>query len=131
MKVLYIVNGIRGSGGLERVLLHKASYLCGTYGYAVRILVLNEAPGEPFYPVSAAVEVRHFHASGSAVAYLRAYRKGLRQAVAQFQPRSTFFGPMPPTIAATQPVLGSTIVTPDCSCSVSSPDKVSPLKVAK
>ena len=42
-----------------------------------------------------------------------------RVAVAQFQPRSTFFGPMPPTIAATQPVLGSTIVTPDCSCSVS------------
>lgn len=86
MKVLYVVNGIRGSGGLERVLLHKASYLCDTYGYAVRILVLNEPPGEPFYPVSPAVEVRHFHASGSAVAYLRAYRSGLRQAVAQFQP---------------------------------------------
>lgn len=86
MKVLYVVNGIRGSGGLERVLLHKASYLCDTYGYAVRILVLNEPPGEPFYPVSPSVEVRHFHASGSAVAYLRAYRSGLRQAVAQFQP---------------------------------------------
>lgn len=86
MKILYVVNGIRGSGGLERVLLHKASYLCDTYGYAVRILVLNEPPGEPFYPVSPAVEVRHFHASGSALAYLRAYRSGLRQAVAQFQP---------------------------------------------
>ena len=86
MKLLYIVNGIRGSGGLERVLLHKASYLCDAYGYAVRILVLNEAPGEPFYPVSPAVEVRHFHASGSAVAYLRAYRKGLRQAVVRFEP---------------------------------------------
>ena len=86
MKVLYVVNGIRGSGGLERVLLHKASYLCDAYGYAVRILVLNEAPGAPFYPVSPGVEVSHFHASGSAVAYLRAYRKGLRQAVVQFQP---------------------------------------------
>lgn len=86
MKVLYVVNGIRGSGGLERVLLHKASYLCDTYGYTVRILVLNEPPGEPFYPVSPAVEVRHFNASGSAVAYLRTYRYGLRQAVAQFLP---------------------------------------------
>lgn len=86
MKLLYIVNGIRGSGGLERVVLHKASYLSNTYGYAVRILVLNESPGDPFYPVSPAVEIRHFHASGSAVAYLRAYRNGLRQAVAQFQP---------------------------------------------
>ena len=86
MKVLYVVNGICGSGGLERVLLHKASCLCDTYGYAVRILVLNEPPGEPFYPVSSAVEISHFHASGSAVAYLRAYRNGLRQAVVQFQP---------------------------------------------
>ncbi|MBS0176529.1 MAG: glycosyltransferase family 4 protein [Nitrospira sp.] len=86
MKLLYIVNGIRGSGGLERVLLHKASYLCDTYRYTVRILVLNEPPGGPFYPVSPAVEVRHFHASGSTVAYLRAYRKGLRQGVAEFQP---------------------------------------------
>ena len=86
MKILYIVNGIRGSGGLERVLLHKASYLCDTQGYSVRILVLNEAPGAPFYPVSPAVEFRQFRASGSAVAYLMAYRKGLRQAVAQYQP---------------------------------------------
>ena len=86
MKVLYVVNGIRGSGGLERVLLNKASYLCDVYGYAVRILVLNEPPGEPFYPVSPAVEVDYFHASGAAVAYLLAYRKGLRQAVTQFQP---------------------------------------------
>lgn len=86
MRVLYVVNGIRGSGGLERVLLHKASYLCDTYGYIIRILVLNEPPGEPFYPVSPAVEVRHFHASGSALAYLWAYREGLRQSVKQFQP---------------------------------------------
>ena len=86
MKILYIVNGIRGSGGLERVLLHKASYLCDTQGYSVRILVLNEAPGAPFYPVSPAVEFRQFRASGSVVAYLMAYRKGLRQAVAQYQP---------------------------------------------
>lgn len=86
MKVLYVANGIRGSGGLERVLLHKASYLCDAYGYTVRILVLNEPPGAPFYPVSPAVEVNHFHASGSPAAYLRAYRNGLRKAVAQFRP---------------------------------------------
>jgi len=86
MRLLYVVNGIRGSGGLERVLLHKASYLCDEYGYTVRILVLNEPPGDPFYPVSRAVEITHFHASGSPVAYLRSYRKGLRQAVAKFQP---------------------------------------------
>jgi hypothetical protein len=86
VKLLYIVNGIRGSGGLERVLLHKASYLSEEYGYDVTILVLNEAPGKPFYPVSPAVKIRHFHASGHALAYLWAYRTGLRQAVAQCKP---------------------------------------------
>lgn len=86
VKLLYVVNGIRGSGGLERVLLHKATYLTEKYGYAVTILVLNEAPGEPFYPISPVVRIRHFHASGRALAYLRAYRTGLREAVAQVQP---------------------------------------------
>ncbi|MES2908408.1 MAG: glycosyltransferase family 4 protein [Pseudomonadota bacterium] len=86
MKVLYVVNGIRGSGGLERVLLHKASYFCDIYGYCVSILILNEPSGEPFYPVSPAIDISHFYACGSSLSYLRAYRKGLRQAVAQFQP---------------------------------------------
>ena len=86
MRLLYIVNGIRGSGGLERVLLHKASYLSEKYGYCVTILVLNEEPGEPFYTVSPALNIRHFNASGRALRYLRAYRAGLRQAVAQVQP---------------------------------------------
>ncbi|MEN1972612.1 glycosyltransferase family 4 protein [Luteimonas sp. MJ204] len=86
MKILYLVNGIRGSGGLERVLLHKASYLSDAYGHVVSILVLNEPPGEPFYPVSRSVKVTHFHAAGSAVAYIRSYRRGLREEVARFQP---------------------------------------------
>lgn len=86
MRVLYVVNGILGSGGLERVLLHKASYMCDEYKYTIRILVLNEPLGKPFYPISPAVEVRHFYATGSAVEYFFKYRKGLRDAVEQFQP---------------------------------------------
>ena len=86
MRLLYVVNGVRGSGGLERVLLHKTSYLSEKYGYAVTILVLNEPPGAPFYPVSPNVNIRHFHVSGRALGYLRLYRAGLREAVAQIQP---------------------------------------------
>ncbi len=33
MKLLYITNGINGSGGLERVLSIKASYLADELGY--------------------------------------------------------------------------------------------------
>lgn len=86
LRVLYVVNGIRGSGGLERVLLHKASHLSDNYGYAVEILVLNEAPGAPFYPMSPDVRIGYFQASGSPIQYLRSYRSGLRDAVARFRP---------------------------------------------
>ena len=41
MKLLYITNGLNGSGGLERVLSIKASYLAEKAGYEVHILVLN------------------------------------------------------------------------------------------
>lgn len=86
MKILYVVNGLRGSGGLERVLLHKAAFLSAKYGYSVRILVLNELPGEPFYPLQANTQVSHFEARGHPLRYLRQYRRGLRDAVEAFQP---------------------------------------------
>lgn len=37
MKLLYITNGINGSGGLERVLSIKASYLADNLDYEVAI----------------------------------------------------------------------------------------------
>ena len=86
MKILYLVNGIRGSGGLERVLLHKASHLAEHYGHKVRILVLNESPGRPFYAMSPLVEVVHFRAAGRLLAYLLAYRRGVRRALMEFEP---------------------------------------------
>tara|TARA_B110000211_G_C14039275_1_gene536022 strand:+ start:1430 stop:1558 length:129 start_codon:yes stop_codon:yes gene_type:complete len=42
MKLLYITNGIKGSGGLERVLAIKASYLDDK----VHILTLNDGNNE-------------------------------------------------------------------------------------
>lgn len=86
MKILYLVNGIRGSGGLERVLLQKASFLAEEYGHSVRIQVLNEAPGAPFYPISRAVGIGHFSATGRGLGYLKAYLHGVRRALAEFQP---------------------------------------------
>ena len=45
MKLLYITNGIKGSGGLERVLAVKASYLADKF----HILALNDGNNEQFY----------------------------------------------------------------------------------
>jgi len=52
MKLLYITNGINGSGGLERVLSIKASALAEDFGYEVHFMVLNDAHLKPFYTFS-------------------------------------------------------------------------------
>ena len=49
MKLLYITNGIKGSGGLERVLAVKASYLADKFNYKVHILALNDGNNEQFF----------------------------------------------------------------------------------
>ena len=52
MKLLYITNGINGSGGLERVLSIKASHLADYYNYKVTILSLNDNHVNTFYNFS-------------------------------------------------------------------------------
>ena len=49
MKLLYITNAIHGSGGLERVLSIKASYLVENLGYEVEIVTLNSSKESLFY----------------------------------------------------------------------------------
>lgn len=55
--ILYITNGIAGSGGLERVVSIKASYFADHYNYDVHIITLNECGKEPFYPLSNNVKI--------------------------------------------------------------------------
>lgn len=52
MKLLCITNGINGSGGLERVLSVKVSYLVEKYDYNVSILCLNGNQLHPFYELN-------------------------------------------------------------------------------
>lgn len=51
-KLLYITNQICGSGGLERVLSIKASYLANKLNYEVHILTLNQRDTQLFYNFS-------------------------------------------------------------------------------
>jgi len=86
MKLLYITNGINGSGGLERVLSIKAGLLAEDFGYEVHIVVLNEVVTKPFYRFSAKLIFHNVAATGNPLSYTVAYIKGMRAIVQQIQP---------------------------------------------
>lgn len=86
MKLLYITNGINGSGGLERVLSVKASRLAEDYAYTVFILVLNEAHENPFYAFSPKISFISIPFKGNFIKRYKAYRRGIQKAVDQIRP---------------------------------------------
>lgn len=86
MKLLYITNGITGSGGLERVLAVKASILAEQFGYEIHILSLNEDDKVPFFTFSPKI-VRHSVAVfGNPLNYIKAYKNGIQQKVKEIEP---------------------------------------------
>lgn len=87
MKLLYITNGITGSGGLERVLSVKASLLAELYGYEVHILALNEPEGQqPFFKFSDKIIRHNLKLGGNPLNYIRSYRNGIKTMVSEIQP---------------------------------------------
>ena len=86
MKILYITNGINGSGGLERVLSIKASYFADSLGYEVFILSLNENEIEPFYQFSNLIRFQSIITEGNSINYLKSYLKGIQEVVSTFNP---------------------------------------------
>lgn len=86
MKLLYITNAINGSGGLERVLSIKASYLANQYGYEVSIVCLNDGDIKPFYIFSDKIKTYSIAVAGNPFQYLLAYKKGIKRIVKELQP---------------------------------------------
>lgn len=86
MTLLYITNGINGSGGLERVLSIKASYLAEHYNYNVTILSLNDHHIDPFYKFSDKINMLSIPVVGNAIQYIKAYHDGIKAVVNQIQP---------------------------------------------
>lgn len=86
MKLLYVTNGINGSGGLERVLSVKASSLAEDFGYEVSILVLNHADQNPFYHFSPKISFRSIEVGGNPLQYWRSYRRSIQRIVNNVQP---------------------------------------------
>lgn len=86
MKLLYITNGITGSGGLERVLSVKASLLADDFSYQCHILTLNEMDKKPFYTFSKNVNLHSIPVTGNPVQYFSQFRDGIQKAVNKIQP---------------------------------------------
>ncbi|HIE46079.1 MAG TPA: hypothetical protein EYP87_07955 [Flavobacteriaceae bacterium] len=85
-KLLYITNGINGSGGLERVLSIKASLLATNFNYQVHILVLNNAHKEPFYEFSDKIKFHSINVNGNPIFYFLQYKKGIKNILKKIQP---------------------------------------------
>lgn len=86
MKLLYITNGISGSGGLERVLSLKASYFAEQMGYEVHILVLNKADENPFYDFSSKIKCHSILVNGNPISYFFKYKRGVQDLVHLLKP---------------------------------------------
>lgn len=86
MKLLYITNGVRGPGGLERVLSIKASFFVEEYNYDVHILTLNELDNDLFYDFSGKIKYHNIIVKGKALQYLLKYRKGIREVIQEVNP---------------------------------------------
>ena len=86
IKLLYITNGISGSGGLERVLSVKCSLLAEDYRYEVTILTLNEPNPRPFYPISGKVHFFNLPFSGNKEVISGAYFRRLGEVVNRLKP---------------------------------------------
>lgn len=86
MKLLYITNGINGSGGLERVLSIKAGYLSDQLGYSVHIVGLNDSTSNLFYDFSDSIHLHTISVGGNPLSYVKSYVSGLKKIVKQIQP---------------------------------------------
>ncbi|MBC7641429.1 MAG: glycosyltransferase family 4 protein [Flavobacterium sp.] len=86
MKILYITNGVAGSGGLERVLSIKASYLAEKLGYEVHIITLNEQNLSVFFEFSTKINFHNIQVSGNFLHYIKDYMTGINKIVATINP---------------------------------------------
>lgn len=86
MKLLYITNGITGSGGLERVLAVKTALLVENFGYEIHILSLNENGKATFFKFSDKIKRHSIETSGNKLQYFFKYKNGIQKIVDEFQP---------------------------------------------
>lgn len=87
MKLLYITNGINGSGGLERVLSIKASYFADKFNYDVNILTLNNGDKDIFFDFSEKIKFHDIIVKGSKpFKFFNSYKNGIKNTINKINP---------------------------------------------
>lgn len=86
MKLLYITNGINGSGGLERVLSIKASYLVEKLNYEVHIMSLNKSNLNLFYHFHPSIILHSIPVYGNPIQYSKRYISGIKSTIKKVNP---------------------------------------------
>jgi len=86
MRLLYITNQICGSGGLERVLSIKASYLADVLGYEVHLITLNQGKASLFYKFSEKLQYHDISVKGNALSYTYRYVSKINQSIKEIEP---------------------------------------------
>lgn len=86
MKLLYITNAINGSGGLERVLSIKASYLADKLDYKVHILTLNNGHDKLFFDFSDRIFLHDISVTGHTISYVNDYVSGIKATIQKVKP---------------------------------------------
>ncbi len=85
-KLLYITNGIKGAGGLERVLSIKASYLADILDYEVHILTLNNNRDSFFYDFSNKIIHHDISVIGNPLKFYFNYSVGIKKIINKVNP---------------------------------------------
>lgn len=88
--ILYITNGICGSGGLERVVSIKASYFADHYNYNVHIITLNESQKKLFYPLSDKITIHNIHTQDGTYGFYKEYYRGVKNVISKINPNTIF-----------------------------------------
>lgn len=83
MKLIYCINSLQNSGGMERVLTTKVNYLAEAFGYEVHI-ALFAMMGEPFFPLSQKVTIHNLDCRAK-----KDYHRKLEQLLMRIHPDIT------------------------------------------
>lgn len=86
MNILFIVNGITGSGGLERVLSIRTHELLAKDDVEINILSFNELNMTPFFCFNSRINIHSRILNGVGLTYLRKYRKIILEVTCNIKP---------------------------------------------
>lgn len=88
--ILYITNGISGSGGLERVVCLKASYFADVYKNDVHIITLNKDTTKLFYNLSPKISIHNLNVNGNIFKFYLNYYYQIKKTISFISPDVIF-----------------------------------------